>query len=249
MFTRKNGHMKNIKMITALTMTASLVACGGGGDDNTAKAPTNASAEGFWTGSTSNNLAATLAILENGETWGFYTTNSGSLAGALYGNTAVSGTSVSGTSLDFYSGTVNQGSYTGTVSTKDRLTLSTGGTQFNGSYSSVYEQAASLSSLAGTYSGYALTGRTSAQYVAITISSTGKLTAGDANCALNGTATPRASGKNIFNLNATFTGSYCALGNGATVNGIVYYDTASRSLVAMGLNGSKTDGFIYSGKK
>ena len=104
------------------------------------------------------------------------------------------------------------------------------------------------SSLAGTYSGYGLTGRTSAQYVATTISSTGKLTAGDANCALNGTATPRASGKNIFNLNATFTGSYCALGNGATVNGIVYYDTASRSLVAMGLNGSKTDGFIYSGK-
>ena len=249
MFIRKEYHMKSIKIIAALSMLTGLVACGGGGDDSTTQAPTNASAEGFWTGSTSNNLKATLAILENGETWGFYTTTSGALAGALYGNTTVSGTSVSGTGLDFYGGTVNQGSYTGTVSTKDRIMLSTSGTQFNGSYSSIYEQAASLSSLAGTYSGYGLTGRTSAQYVPITISSSGAITAGDANCALSGTATPRVSGKNVFNLNATFMGSYCALGNGATVNGIAYYDTASRSLVAMGLNGNKTDGFIYTGSK
>lgn len=61
--------------------------------------------------------------------------------------------------------------------------------------------------------------------------------------------TPRASGKNIYNLQLTFTGNYCALGNGTTVNGVATYDSVSRQLVAMGLNNAKSDGLIYIGTR
>jgi hypothetical protein len=47
----------------------------------------------------------------------------------------------------------------------------------------------------------------------------------------------------------TFTGSSCALGNGSTAKGILYYDSASKQILAMGMNTAKTDGFIALGVK
>ena len=55
--------------------------------------------------------------------------------------------------------------------------------------------------------------------------------------------------ENIFDLNVTFTGSSCALGNGSTAKGILYYDSASKQILAMGMNTAKTDGFIALGVK
>lgn len=63
----------------------------------------------------------------------------------------------------------------------------------------------------------------------------------------SGTLTPRASGKNIFNLRMTFIGPNCALGNGATASGVAVYDNGA--LLAMGLLPSQTAGFIFTGRK
>jgi hypothetical protein len=106
-----------------------------------------------------------------------------------------------------------------------------------------------LSNLAGTYAGYALTGKTNAQAVAVTISSNGSISAGNTSCAGAGTATPRASGKNIFDIRLTFTGSFCALGNGTVTNGIAYFDTSTKQVAVLALNASKADGFVYAGAR
>ena len=53
----------------------------------------------------------------------------------------------------------------------------------------------------------------------------------------------------MYDVTVTFQGSTCALGNGATVHGIAVYDSTQRSLSALAVNGAKTDGFIYSGRK
>jgi hypothetical protein len=244
-----------MKRFAALAAAAVLTACGGGGSDDTSTTtPASAAltAEGFWTGSASTGPQVQLAILENGETWGFYTSQ-GSLLGALYGNTTSSGTSVSGSGLDFYNGTANAGTYSGIFSAKNTLNLSlrsgtsTSTSTFAGKYSAAYDQPALLSNLAGTYAGYALTGKTNAQAVPVTISSNGSISAGNTSCAGTGTATPRASGKNIFDIRLTFTGSFCALGNGTVTNGIAYFDTSTKQVAVLALNASKTDGFVYAG--
>ncbi len=249
MITRKKVHMNGIKMIAALSMAASLVACGGGGDSGPPAPSVTSSAEGFWTGTTSNGKQVAAVILENGETWGVYSSG-GVLAGAIYGNISSSGNTISGSGLDFYNGTSHAGTLSGNVAPKSSISFtSSSGVSFSGTYNNEYDQAASLANLAGTYYGYGLSANTSAQYIPVTIASNGAISAGDSNCSATGTASPRASGKNVFDIHVSFNGSYCALGNGAVVNGIAYYEASSRTMLAMGLNGNKTDGFIYLGNK
>lgn len=245
--------MKKLQTITALTLAALLTACGGGGgggDDNTPQPPPTATPEGFWTGTTSNGLTSYVAVLENGETWAIYTTSSNTLAGALYGNTSSSGTNLSGSGLEFYNSTVNSTNYSGTFAAKSTLNVTmSNGVRLAASYSPDYDKPAALATLAGTYSGYGLTAKSAATYTPVTFSSDGTITAGNTFCSMAGTATPRASGKNIFDLRVTFTGSACALPSGTTVTGVAYYDAAVRGLLAMGLNSNKNDGFVYAGTK
>ena len=104
-----------------------------------------------------------------------------------------------------------------------------------------------MANLADTYTGYGLTGKISAQAIPVTIGSSGSISAGNSSCSASGTATPRASGKNIFDIKMTFAGNFCALGNGAVTNGIAYYDISTKQVAVLALNSSKTDGFIYAG--
>jgi hypothetical protein len=119
---------KQMKYIATLAAAAVLTACGGGGSDDTSTTtpttpiPVVATAEGFWSGNASTGPQVQLAILENGETWGFYTVQ-GALVGALYGNTTSSGTTVTGSGLDFYGGSANPGSYSGTFLAKNSIDL------------------------------------------------------------------------------------------------------------------------------
>ena len=68
-------------------------------------------------------------------------------------------------------------------------------------------------------------------------------------CSASGSVVPRSSGKNIFNISLTFTGSNCALGNGGTASGIFYFDSVSETAIALALTPSKADGFIAVGGK
>ena len=247
--------------LMALSAALVLTACGGGGGDTATSAATPAattaasSAEGFWNGTSSTGERINLAVLENGETWGLTSTSAGALTGALYGTVTASGSTVtgSGTSFSFITRTNSSGALSGTVATKATITLaaSTGG-KFNGTYSASYDQTPALGSLADTYNGFAVTGNTAAQTVAVTIDVNGNVSSsfvsGNLICNASGKATPRASGKNVFDLQLTFTGNFCALGN-VTTQGVATYGATSRQLIALALNGAKSDGFVFLGTR
>jgi len=236
-----------IFFLTTVILTALCSGCGGG-----SSSPTPPSVEGFWNGTTSTGYTGNIVVLENGETWGFY--NSGNvLYGALYGTTTTSGNNLTGSGADFNLATrvVTQGTYSGTFKEQSTIALATSlGSSFIGVYGTTYLTPASLTTLAGTFTGQALTGKTAPQTATVTITTTGQvIIPATFGCATSGTVVPRTSGKNIFDLNVTFTGSTCALGNGGTAKGVLYYDAAIKQILAMGMNTGKTDGFIAFGVK
>jgi hypothetical protein len=243
-----------IKVCLGLVLAAALGACGGGGNDSPAiEKPVANAAEGFWEGTSSTGFLVSLVVLENGETWGVY--SSGALiVGAVTGNTTTNGSTLSGTGRDFNiaSRTVVSGSYSGSFAPKTTINVTTVPTNvhFTGAYRTEYDQSPSLSSLAGTFTGSGVTGTSPVQSISVVVSPSGSISGQPSlGCSAIGTATPRPSGKNIFNVALTFSGSTCALGNGATASGVAYYDVASSKVLVMGLNAAKTDGFIYIGHK
>ena len=238
-----------MKQFAVIGLTALLAACGGGGGAGPAPIVT---AEGFWEGTASTGNSVALAVLETGETWGVYTSN-GSIVGALYGNTASSGTTLSGTGKDFNipSRSVGSGSYTGTFVEKSSIRVATSlGSTFSGAYVTTYDQPASMVAAAGTFSGQGVSGTSPVQTVSVTISPSGAITVpASLGCSAAGSAKPRTSGKNIFDVTVTFTGSTCALGDGASTTGIAYYNATTRRVLVMAMNAAKSDGFIYVGQK
>lgn len=230
-----------------------LTACGGGGASTAPSAPLPpVTAEGFWEGTASTGASVALAVLEDGETWGIYTSGS-SIAGALYGVTTSSGTTLTGSGKDFNiaARSVATATYTGTFVAKSSIRVATsGGATFAGNYVAAYDQPASLTALAGTFSGQGVSGNSSTQTIPVTISASGAVTVPtSAGCGASGTASPRPSAKNIFDVSVTFNGTSCALGNGTVTKGIGYFNSTSRTLLVMALNPAKTDGFIYVGQK
>ena len=178
------------------------------------------------------------------------------LTGSLYGNVSTSGSTLSGTgkSFSFVSGTAESGTLSCSVSSKASLSFKTSvGTTFTGTYSTAYDQPALLSNLAGNYSGFAVGGATPARAATVVIDVNGNISnsyvSGSLICNTSGKATPRASGKNIFNIELSFSGNFCALGNGATTSGVGYFDTTNRQLLAITLNSAKTDGLVFVGKR
>jgi hypothetical protein len=174
------------------------------------------------------------------------------IVGALFGTATTSGTSLSGTGSDFsfINRTVLSGSFSGTVTSKGSLTATTtGGVTFSGTYAPSYDTAASLATVAGQFPGFGITKLTGAIATTVTVTSSGALTAVNPICSGIGTMQPRPGGKAIFNVTVTFSGASCALTGLGTISGIAYFEPSNKQLVAMGLNGSKTDGFFWTGAK
>jgi hypothetical protein len=225
-----------IRTFLTLVAIAALTACGGGGSSTPAAPAATGSAEGFYSGTTSNGWGVDIAILESGDTWGIYYTPT-AIYGALSGSTTWTATTLSGSGSDFY-----------TPKQSIRVTTS-GGVTANATYSSLYDSPASLGTLAGTYSGQGITRTSAVTSQSINISTAGAISGGIVGCSLSGTASPRASGKGVFNVTVTLAGSLCAAGSSSTMQGVAVYDPASRRLVTMGLNPAKTDGFFYVGTR
>ena len=244
--------MKKIFKFGLFSLSAVLLtACGGGGGGG-GSTPVN-TAEGLWQGPSTTGATVTVAVLENGESWGGATVGN-TLVSALAGNASGNGTSFSASGSEFYftSNTVGTGTLSGTVTQKQRIqaTSSTGGS-VNLAYNSYYDQAVTAADVAGSYT---LSGR-SASYsipaMTFTISSTGSFTIVQTGCTTTGTATPRASGKAIVNVTATGTGPSCALSSGVSMSGIAVLDKSvmPNALFFMALNSAKTDGLVLLGRK
>ena len=240
--------MNTTTRLAALATAALLAACGGGGGSD---GPAT-TAEGFWVGPTSTGYTARLVVLENGETWGLYSTST-AIVGALYGatNSSSNGT-LTGSGSDFYfpGRLLQSATYSGTYTPKSSVRVTTSlGSSFTGAYAMEYDTPAALANVAGSYSGVGITATTAPYATSVSVSSSGSLTATTPLCSGSGTLQPRPSGKGVFNVTITFTGANCPLTAAGTTSGVAVYDAPSRTLVSMGLNPARSNGFFWQGVK
>jgi hypothetical protein len=214
--------------------------------------PPPATAEGMWAGTTSHTSEFLLGwVLDDGT---YYFTYSSPTDLGLVQGTATSSngqfTSSNAVDINFAGlGARNaavSGTYVAQSSLNGAITSTSGTTTFGAVYSSLYEQPASLSAAAGTYSVSAGTGTGGGDAV-ITLSATGALSGSAPGCSFTGTLVPRG-GVNVFNLSITFVGAGCGFGM-STLFGIAYYDAATAQLFALAPNAARTDGFIAIGPK
>lgn len=209
-------------LVAAIAM--SLAACGGGGGESSpapAAPPPAAStsAEGVWTGKTSTNRDVAIVVLETGEYFAIYGTQSG-VNGVLQGNSTINGSSVSSANgLDFPFGAgrsipfTMSGSVTATKTLDGSLTESGQALTFTTAYDPIYDTPATSAAIAGKYavSGGTLLGISS--YTA-TIDGSGNVvvTPTGKGCALQGTAVPRKTGKGVYDVNlATVPSADCTV--------------------------------------
>ena len=246
------------KKITYLGLAAmfliGLASCGGGGGDS--PATTGPTAEGVYggtlTGSTSS--AFQLLVLENGDFWAMYGTQTPSVfgvAGFIQGaGSSNNGSFTSSDTKDFGRNPAVAGATTATYNATAKTifgtvtgaagTVSFSGGPIAGSLYN-YDTPASLSTISGAWSTTILTGES----LAIDIAASGTFTATSGlGCNLSGTVTPRPSGKNVFNVSITFGPAPCALA-GQSVTGIaVAYPIASgkTQLIVAATNSGRTVG-------
>lgn len=224
---RKNGF--GIFLILVL-----MTGCGGGSSNNSGSGITGSTtgeAQGVYSGSTSTGYSFSTIVLPNDKFYGIYGTNSGSEF-LIYGMLAGQGTSgqssyTASVSDFFYNGAVNSGNinatYVAGTSVNGTLTENGASTTFTGSAlpssSFNYGTPASISAIAGSWTGSLLDGITTT----VTISSSGSLSGSSSGCSFSGTVTPDSSNKNFFEVSLTFGASPCSFPNQtATGVGIEY---------------------------
>lgn len=232
------GSMKFLSIALSAVSAIALTACGGGGGDTpaaTSSPAVPASAEGVYGGTLTGaaSSAFQLLILETGEYWAIYgssTPSAFSTAGFIQGlGTSSNGTFTSANGKDFgfapaVAGTIsstynaNTKTITGTTSSSSGTVSFSGGPIANSNYN--YNTPASLSTISGSWATSSLTG----QGISLNIGSDGAFSAlSSAGCRFSGSITPRASGKNVFNVSFTFGAAPCEIpGQAATGIALAY---------------------------
>lgn len=201
-----------------LALAVALAGCGGGSDSPTVIK----SAEGVYVGTLSGSTSSAfqLLVLEDGSYWSMYGTSTASnflVRGFVQGSgTATNGNFNSSNAKDFGFIPATAGSlaatYTNESTINGSLTFAAGAVGFSGAApvasTYVYANPAVVSTIAGSWSLATLNSET----LTVNIGSTGAITGTSSlGCNFTGSATPRASGKNVFNLSLTFGAAPCAL--------------------------------------
>jgi hypothetical protein len=256
-------------LLGALLASSFLAGCGGGGDSSstTAGAPApiaNASAEGVYGGTItgSKNTSFETIILENGDFWSIYgteTTSSFNVTGFLQGSgTSDRGSfnSVNAKDFGFAPGVAGNLSSTydataktisGTFAAGTQVATFSGGPIAGSLYN--YNTPASLSTVIGTWSTSSLP---TGENVAINVASDGAFNATSSlGCKFAGNITPRASGKNVFDVAMTFGAAPCALsGQSATGIALSYpLPSGKTELLVTAVNGARSYGAAVFGTR
>ena len=241
---------KHLRRFFIFSSIALISGCGGGGSDTPVS-----SAEGVWTGTTSNGYKSNVIILENNEFWSVFGSEVSSVLyvrGFDYGTISISGSSVAGPIREFYP---NGSSATGTISATlvQGVSLNGSGTSSQGTStfnltpipasSFVYNKSADIAEISGTWSGTFANGAAGS----VVINSAGAVSGISQGCTYTGSVAPRTAGKNIFAVNVTFGASPCLLpGQSVSGIGIVYAtNTGKKQLVVGALDSSKSLGTLF----
>jgi|GEM_PF-3351737 len=205
----------------------------GGSDNSNSNITVAGAAQGVWEGTDTNGYQLDLVVLDNGATYGTYSSSFWDGATSMvYGNTSASGAILNGsmTKVTFFDGSRDTISYSGSVEPENTLSIAmndNSGATYTGSYLTAYEHPISLEAIEGTYTGNAIIGSyNNGTNAVMTIDQTGNISvsvANYANCLGYGTVTPH-NGTGIFDFNVTFGGdSDCpAPLAGGTVTGVAY---------------------------
>ena len=251
---------KSLGILTTLSLSAMLVACGGGGGGGTSSATPNAITEGTWTGNVGAYILNIL-ILENGDLYSLYGTNSGgifSVYGFFRSLSTVSGNTLNAPYSDYSGGTSSTGTLTATVQTG----VSMSGTIANSAgatanFSAIptspssstynYNEKPNTSNVTGDWTGTISDGTAAS----ISIGTDGSISGSNQGCNFTGMATPRSSGKNVFDMRVTFDPSSAACAYpGQSVSGVAFNYALnsggkSRQLVALMNDTNKTHGYMF----
>jgi hypothetical protein len=260
-------------MCAGLLFSAVLGGCGGGGDSGSGSTPAmpptiHAVYEGtFSGGGTFDHLAHQTFVLDNDQFYTFYGIPSNGLVaiGFLQGDGTLSNGSFSSTNLKDFSvtGTVQSGSlsasYNPGVSLNGSITSGADTFTFTGAplRSSLYNFniAAKPENISGTWSLKDM----HADDVTVNIAANGTLngtflSGPSIGCLFSGTMTPRASGKNVFDLALTFGPAPCALA-AVQISGVALEYRLSggsggkQQFIVAGTNTARTTGAAFLGTR
>lgn len=253
------------KLVLSVICSAALVACGGGGSSSTPSVSTPGQAQGVYTGSFAttafNPGKFSTLILDNDEYWTLYGRegSSGQLLvyGLVQGQGSASSGSFSSSDLKdyFYDGTTASGTlsatyqpgstFNGTVSESGRSVSFAGAVPVAGSSTYNYNAVATVSSISGVWAGTNMSGVTSNYTIASNGTFAGTNQYG---CGFSGTVTPRASGKNVFDVSlANNTSAACGAASGLTGRGIALttlLGNGSRQLIVAVITSDRVYGSV-----
>lgn len=248
--------------LVVLAAAAVLGACGGGGGDSPPPQSSSNRAEGVYSGTLtgSSSSAFQLLVLENDEYWGLYGASTASnfyVVGFLQGTGASNnGSFTSGNTKDFgtvppANGSVNA-TYVANTSISGTVAAPGGSVTFSGtpivSSTYVYNSPALITTISGAWRLTALDGSS----VALNVASNGAFTGSTGGCSFTGTLSPRASGKNVFNMALTFGAAPCALPNQSGTGVAISYllsNGVTRQLIITGVNSARTSGTALFGTR
>jgi len=223
--------VQSLKIASLLLAVAAAVSACGGGNGAASPVPTVERPEGVYggtlTGSTSPDFL--MLVLENGELWSLYGTAAAPgfiVGGLVQGSLSVSGTSFNAADMRDYgvlpatagtaAGSFNKaaGTITGNSVIGGAPVSFSGGPIAGSLYN--YDTPASLASVSGPWTLSSLDGDT----IFLNVGMGGAITATTASgCTFSGSAAPRASGKNVFDVSITFGPAPCLLA-GQSASGI-----------------------------
>lgn len=249
--------------ILLTVLAAFLAACGGGGDGDSTSS-TSTLPEGVYGGSLTGSTSPVfqMLVLENGDFWSLYGTQTASLfsvAGFVQGSTDSSGTNFSSANArDYGFAPATAGTATGTFNAAARTiagSVTAGGQSVSFSGGPIagslydYNVPASVAAVAGNWTlGTTLTGDT----VFLNIQSNGSFSATSVSgCAFTGSVTPRSSGRNVLNVSLTFGPSPCALPSQAATGIALSYplSNGSTQLAVAVQNSARTLGIAAFGTR
>ena len=244
----------------ALLLAAlALSACGGGSDSGHGHGGGQASTpklEGAYQGVTNHQLAIRSLTLENGDSWILYgpQVNGALVASGMAVATQErnDGSTYTARIRDYYhDGQVFDGSlsgsyvagqsFRGTISSNGLTTPFTANAVKPSEYD--YQAPASLSRIAGSWSGATLAGHTGQ----ITIDTAGALQGSLQACSVTGQVKARASGKNVFDVTMNFGPAPCTQ-PGQQLKGIAVNDAAASGgsqLIVMATTAAGTAGTAF----
>jgi hypothetical protein len=234
--------------------SVAVAGCGGGGSsDPVAGSP----AQGAYEGTFASGFTHLTMVLDDNRYYTLYGEESGGvfyIAGLLQGSGNARNGSFTSTDLRDYSadGTVTSGSlsasYVAGVSFNGSVTQGPTTIPFTSAPPAIsdyhYDTPANLSNITGSWAMLTMFGTP----VALNIQANGAFFASDDSCQLSGNITPRASGKNVFDVNGTFSGDACTE-SGQSINGIAIESTADgeSELIVAATTTSRSDGTVLFG--